>query len=887
MMTLFDGLFEKTNNSYNIKTGLSLINNNVLAELSEVGLSESGLSESVNFNKLAWALLNKSKIERLYRNDARNAVPLDKYMNSHWELKGDAFIDITDFKVKYNQTTGLNGRLQANASIGLQGMVREIRHLIAYDNYVDVDISNAHPIFTEWLCDNLGVECHELKEYINDRENIIQEIINYSILNGGKSIDRSFVKTYILKISYGCGDDSVGVIKEKHRHPFINKFVKCIRQVGFKICSLMPAFHSINVERRKKAGKDYNMIGSTMSHLNQYIENQILMKMYSFLPDNEFKLNSALCFDGIMVHKKCFTVDFNKDNFISKCENWFHEMGMSKFKLEVKNMDYHDIVLEKMKEASVEYNWGTNYISKYLSYDYERKLSLLKKHKKSFKDIGFYDELNEEQNEILKEHIGSDHTCYRNFDESLYKNKIWGSLDEVKAHTSAFCNRFIGKYYGSAKDTFIMKIGVDSYIEGLLSSKFIRYWITNRDNQTLEITGASIKSIEVSKFISLYIINNVYHYNKLVFHPYTKFQKSEVEENCFNVFNGFKAKLLDKDDIDDSLVKPWIDHILNVFVGGNYEHFKYFMLYFQTIFKYPRTKTRKVMGFVSSGQQVGGKGAFFIDFVSNLILGKGASGVENGLGFFSNQFNGQLEKRILTIAEECNSINESYHDTFERLKSSVTAASIDINVKYRGLRTVDDFNNYIVLSNNPYCVKVEEQDDRFVLFKTVDIGSDVKKEYFTNLYKYVNQNVANHFYSYVCYMDLESVSLRNSPKTNFYEETKFRSLSSTSKFAAEVLEILFAVDGAEEVDDDEEEEISNTVDFSIEEWKVMINDKKKYFQKKNIYQFKSFELFEIYVEWCKCYNIKKVAEKNGSFKTDISKYFKEVRSNGCVRLNTI
>lgn len=36
MMTLFDGLFEKTNNSYNIKTGLSLINNNVLAELSEV-----------------------------------------------------------------------------------------------------------------------------------------------------------------------------------------------------------------------------------------------------------------------------------------------------------------------------------------------------------------------------------------------------------------------------------------------------------------------------------------------------------------------------------------------------------------------------------------------------------------------------------------------------------------------------------------------------------------------------------------------------------------------------------------------------------------------------------------------------------------------------------
>jgi hypothetical protein len=227
----------------------------------------------------------------------------------------DGFVDITDFKIKYNQTTGLNGRLQANASIGLQGMVREIRHLIAFDNYVDIDISNAHPVFTEWLCDNLDVECHELREYINNREKIIEEIINYSILNGGKKIDRSFVKTYILKISYGCGDDAVNVIKPKHRHPFIDAFVKCIRRVGSRICDLMPEFHSNNVERRAKAGKNYNLTGSTMSHLNQYVENQVLMKMYSFLLDNEFKLKSALCFDGIMVHKKCFTVDFNKDNF--------------------------------------------------------------------------------------------------------------------------------------------------------------------------------------------------------------------------------------------------------------------------------------------------------------------------------------------------------------------------------------------------------------------------------------------------------------------------------------------------------------------------------------------------------------------------------------------
>lgn len=879
MTTLFEELFKKYEESgeYAISPVLSLNDfKNYVGE---------GFEEKFNAQKLAFLLLNLEHVERLYRDDARNAVSLDKYMNKHYSYAAKTTF-CNDFKVDYAQTTGeLCGRYQAAGSISGQGMVREARHVAFNDEYVDVDVSNCHPVITEWICDNIGVECVALKRYINERESLFQEINNYSIEKGGKKLERGYLKVYMLMISYGCGNKKIEEIADEYRHPFIDEYVKCMRGIGQQIMKSFASFYELNKSRRLAKGKNYNFVGSGMSHLCQYVENQILLRMFKLLEENcsglskEFLKNTILCFDGLMIHKHVFSAEFNKDLFMKVCEPYFHSKGFRSFKLEVKAMDYHDKVLDSLRENGLSMEVGVNYLDKWLKQSYEDKLTNLKLLKKKFKYVGFYDVLSKEQSDALMEYM-SFYGCdgdvnnirFDDFIKSVYRH-TWDSIDELCAYVSAFSPRFIGKYYGSKKESFILNTASDKYSEGpLVDKNCFFYEIDEKTDMVVR------KSLLFSKVIAI-VVNDVRDYNNMIFHPYTSFQRNESNIKSFNTFIGYKAKLLKKEEVDESLVQPWLNHIFNVFVDRNEEHFQYFLKYFQTIFKYPRTKTRKVMGFVSNGQQVGGKGAYFIDLVQKLILGEGNAGVENGLGFFSAQFNGQLEKRVLTIAEECDSLSGNYHKTFEDLKSSVTQTSIDINVKHRDLRTVDDFNNYIVLSNNPYCVKIEEQDDRFVLFKTVDIQKSKKVEYFDKLYKSVNQTVANHFYSYICYLDLEHVSLRNSPKTNFYNETQFRNLSSTSKFCVEVLRLL---NGNQDTGVDNEDEDNEDVEYNgfvaDEDWQVSITEKKIYIEKFKTFRFIQSDLFDTYREWCVSNNIKNVAERNNGFNTDVSKYFKSHRT---------
>ncbi len=870
--SFWDDIFTKVDEGiYNINPVLSL--NDFKKHVSD------GFEEKFNVEKLAFLLLNLEHVERLYREDARNKVSLEKYMSRHFSYLAGRQHE-NQFKVKYKQTTGdLCGRLQAEHSISGQGMVREARHVIFADDYLDIDVSNCHPVITEWICDNLGIECVALKRYIKERESLFKEISNYSVEHGGTSLERSYLKIYMLMISYGCGKGKINEIKEEHKHPFINEYVKCMREIGEKVMKCFPSFYKLNKERRIAKGKSFNYNGSGMSHLCQYVENQILLRMFKLLEENtvgvltEHLNKTILCFDGLMIYKSLFSADFNKECFIQKCHDFFHSKGLEKFKLEVKEMDYHDKVLKSLEESGLVFKENADYLAKWVKQYHEDNLKKLKEYKNKFKYVGFYDTLDDEQQKILLEYMGS-YGCkgdanlirFDDFVKSVYKNR-WSDIEELSTYVSAFCNRFIGKYYGSKKESFIMNIQVDKYAEGTLPDKkcFYHEW----DEKKAELL---VKNITFGKVISN-IINDVKDYNNMIFHPYTVFQKSEADYKSFNTFIRYKAKLLKEEDVNVKLVQPWLDHILNVFVGGNVEHYRYFMKYFQNIFKYPRTKTRKVMGFVSNGQQVGGKGAFFIDLVEKLILGKGTAGVENGLSFFSAQFNGQLEKRVLTIAEECDSLSGNYHKTFEDLKSSVTQTSIDINVKHRDLRTVDDFNNYIVLSNNPYCVKVEEQDDRFVLFKTVDVERSKKVSYFNKLYKSVNQEVADHFYSYVCYMDLDDVSIRNSPVTNFYTDTQFRSLSSTSKFCVEVLDLLRGSNSSDEDEDEDEGDWGEEIDYRPSEWEYALNDKKIYIESRKKYRFIQKDLFDIYLIWCKENNMKNVAEKVGNFKTEASKYF--------------
>lgn len=896
MPELFCEMFSKIDEEYTITPLLSL--NDI-----KIDLSVNGIDERADLNKLGFLLMNKQRVERLYRDDARNAVPLEKYMKSHMSLisyladddESSVNTDIlknNKFKVKYDQTTGLEGRLQANGSVSLQGMVREARHFIS-DDYFDIDMVNAHPIITEWICENLKIECEALSFYINDRENILKEINNYNIQHGGNALSRSFLKTYMLKIAYGCGDKAINEIKFKH--PFINSYVKTMRDIGVKIMNSFKSFHALNVKRRKMNGKDYNLVGSSMSHLCQYAENEILLRMYNMNSNIHKNGGVVLCFDGLMIPRDTFNSDFTKDDFIRKCHGYFHDRGMNKFKLEIKDMEYAKIVADNLSRDNIKYDDRTDYISSWFKLEKAKRIKQLQSYEKLFKNVGFdSSSLSMEMKNILMEEVGG---FYVSDFRSRLSTGIW-NFTELMYFCRAFTHRFYVKMESASSKLFILNLNDEGYDEGELSGEHIlinQVEVDKKGNQSI-----SVEKIPIANFFINMNPKLIKKFNMYVFRPYTDFQPLERHNNSssnLNVFSGYEinryANKLSMDEVDMELVNPWLFHLKEVLCSGDDNGFQFMLRWCQILFREPRTKTRKILVFVSEGEQVGGKGTFFNEFVSKLILGKKLAGNENGLEFLNADFNKQLEGRLLTVCEEASVADGSFHKTHSKLKSYATEDQIAINSKFVKVKSVESYNNFVILSNHDNCVKIEDNEQRFVLFKTSKKAVDDnggRIVYFENLTsKYLNSNSALHFYSYIYNLNLSHVNIKVSVKTDFYNNVKEATGSSQVKFARDVIDFVKykSLNNHKELHEilaelkkAEGDQLTDDIELEdFEDWQYSLDNDLKHRAKLFNYLISIQKLYNIYKLWCIHEGIKKPVEKKGAFITDLSRLMSKEKIN--------
>ena len=78
----------------------------------------------------------------------------------------------------------------------------------------------------------------------------------------------------------------------------------------------------INTEQRNKRDKKYNNYASRLSHICQFVQNQLLMQIIIYLQDIKTLgiQDSILCFNGIMINK-CKYYDDIIVEFIFLCFN--------------------------------------------------------------------------------------------------------------------------------------------------------------------------------------------------------------------------------------------------------------------------------------------------------------------------------------------------------------------------------------------------------------------------------------------------------------------------------------------------------------------------------------------------------------------------------------
>lgn len=197
-------------------------------------------------------------------------------------------------KVSYKRPKYMFGRVYPFKSLSLCSLRRQIRHTLAYGNYVDIDVANCSPEILNQLCIHHGIKTRYLNDYVNKRDEILQDTMDTYDCN------RDDAKKLFISLMYYGRFVSWEYAEGKEPTEFIYNFVNELQIISNKIINVNPAVVKIVKALDKK-----NLKGSVMSIILQEKERLILETVYNYLVNKKIINNNdcVLCFDGIMIKK--------------------------------------------------------------------------------------------------------------------------------------------------------------------------------------------------------------------------------------------------------------------------------------------------------------------------------------------------------------------------------------------------------------------------------------------------------------------------------------------------------------------------------------------------------------------------------------------------------
>ena len=219
----------------------------------------------------------------------------ENFMTIYEGKKGDAkkeydkIIKYLNMKVKkpndwstYGYCKGrVNGRLFGQNSI--QGLKKEIRGFLTEKLTTDIDIANCHPVILLELCLKHEFECPNLKQYINNREDELKNIMSLDNISRENAKRKILISTNSNKKVHSSSGFFKNYDKEmkKLHNQFLDK--ECYAYI------------------KDYAKQDDNFEGSFINHLLCINEENILKVMRDYCDKNDIKKHS-LFFDGLMVY---------------------------------------------------------------------------------------------------------------------------------------------------------------------------------------------------------------------------------------------------------------------------------------------------------------------------------------------------------------------------------------------------------------------------------------------------------------------------------------------------------------------------------------------------------------------------------------------------------
>lgn len=670
-------------------------------------------------DKLSYILNHDSKYQTILKEQCEDLNEqcdmLDlvrKYFMLSLDQGQDGYVTRTGHvNVDYNNKNNAGRLFAGSISPSLQYINHKIRHAIASDYYVDVDMVNAHPVILLYICKELKIKCVQLSFYVSERDNIFDlyddsgfdrstiKKLMIVIINGGKGI---YKKVKAKKIAANDEDNWICKFaaemlairktlktKYKERYERIRENERDERRAGHAapFNPLLPKAKEFGRDRPDDDDSEdedadeaecikYNYKGKLISSLMCDAESIILKYMIEFfksvgLINKMGRMDAVLCFDGVMLNRR-YWVDEEEKDMLDDCESFITEKTGIEIFLKVKAMDkgvkmpthvgkrpdpnndifiYGDVIskLTKWVDVCRMKNELVHFINKDTTYCRGAQPMIIK-------EIIKYDAEDEMSPDSIDRVYKLDAGFKLDISNTRFKATSIG-VDEIKAHNL---------------------MASDLTISGYSS------WIGSRYRNDIRT---------------------------IIFDP-KYFYDNKPTGNVYNLFNGLKIErdtLRNVEPLEET--EPFFQHILKLWCKDSKPTYEYIINWFTSIVQFPWKKLRSCL--VLKSTERAGKG-IIIDVIRK-ILGENYVFHPSSPKDIMGDFNSGCRNKLLIFLDELVwGGDKEKAGTFKKLVSEKT---ISVNEKFKAVFTVKNLINTIAATNESWAVPAGTTDTRWMCVK--------------------------------------------------------------------------------------------------------------------------------------------------------------------------
>ena len=249
-------------------------------------------------------------------------------------------------------------------------------------------------------------------------------------------------------------------------------------------------------------------------------------------------------------------------------------------------------------------------------------------------------------------------------------------------------------------------------------------------------------------------------------------------------FNMWDMAYREDHEITENVNTEDLHQLILKITGNKQENYNFLINYLAHMVQFPEKKPEVAIFFTSAQ----GSGKDTLIQLIKLLLGENLLAFENDPERVFGKFNmGTRQNKLVVVLQEADNI-KNYSG---KIKDLITCKETTLEQKNVRSFTIKDYTRLFLLSNKDNILPIEPDDRRFVVFKPYDFSYDPDMDFFTRVYKCLdNPNCIQQFinelrsYNIDKYYNFQS----NRPHTEIYNSLKQANTPSIIKWLHELVE---------------------------------------------------------------------------------------------------